>query len=40
MWPDDVIWLPHMLAGERFRGAFRLSADYQTLLEHELTLEP
>jgi len=40
MWPDDRIWLPHMLAGHRFRGTFRLTADHKTLLEHELTLEP
>ena len=39
MWPDDRIWLPHMLAGERFTGVFRLTADHRTLLEHELTLE-
>jgi len=39
MWPDDRIWLPHLLAGRRFSGTFRLSADYQRLLEHELTVE-
>jgi len=40
MWPDDRVWLPEMLAGHRFHGAFWLSADHKTLLEHELTLEP
>jgi 8-oxo-dGTP diphosphatase len=40
MWPDDIIWLPHMLAGKRFHGVFRLTADNKTLLSHELTLEP
>jgi 8-oxo-dGTP pyrophosphatase MutT (NUDIX family) len=40
MWPDDIIWLPHMLAGRRFHGVFRLTSDNQVLLEHELTLEP
>lgn len=40
MWPDDVVWLPRMLAGHRFTGTFHLTADYKTLLEHELTLEP
>lgn len=40
MWPDDRIWLPNVLAGHRFRGVFRLTADNKTLLEHELTLEP
>lgn len=39
MWPDDRVWLPHLMAGRRFRGAFRLSADHQTLLEHELVVE-
>jgi 8-oxo-dGTP diphosphatase len=39
MWPDDRVWLPQMLAGHRFRGVFRLSADHKTLLEHELTVE-
>jgi 8-oxo-dGTP diphosphatase len=36
MWPDDRLWVPHMLAGRRFSGTFRLSADYQRLIEHEL----
>lgn len=40
MWPDDTVWLPHMLAGRRFTGTFRLSGDYKALLEHQLTLEP
>jgi len=39
MWPDDVYWVPHLLAGRRFRGVFRLSADHKRLLEHELTVE-
>jgi 8-oxo-dGTP pyrophosphatase MutT (NUDIX family) len=39
MWPDDVVWLPHMLSGKRFTGAFHLSADHKTLLDHQLTLE-
>jgi 8-oxo-dGTP pyrophosphatase MutT (NUDIX family) len=39
MWPDDVIWLPHLLAGRRFEGTFRLSADHQRLLEHDLRVE-
>ena len=38
MWPDDRVWLPHMLAGHRFSGSFRLSADHRTLLEHELVV--
>jgi mutator protein MutT len=39
MWPDDRVWLPHLLAGRRFEGVFRLSADHAELLEHELTVE-
>lgn len=40
MWPDDRVWLPHMLAGRRFRGTFRLTGDNKTLLSHELEIEP
>lgn len=36
MWPDDRIWLHHVLAGRRVEGVFRLSADWKELLEHEL----
>ncbi len=35
MWPDDHIWLPDMLAGRRFRGTFRLTADYKRIVSHE-----
>lgn len=35
MWPDDRFWLPDMLAGRRFRGTFRLTADYQRIVSHE-----
>ena len=40
MWADDVVWLPHVLAGHRVQGIFRLSADHRTLLEHELRIDP
>jgi 8-oxo-dGTP diphosphatase len=40
MWPDDRVWLPHVLAGRLFHGVFRLSEDHKTLLEHKLTLLP
>lgn len=36
MWADDRHWLPHLLAGERFRGRFRFDADGDELLEWEL----
>jgi len=39
MWPDDRVWLPHMLAGRRFRGTFRLTDDWRTLVSHEFELE-
>lgn len=39
MWPDDRIWLPHLLAGRRVRGVFRLSADHTQLISHELQVE-
>jgi 8-oxo-dGTP diphosphatase len=40
MWPDDIVWLPHMLAGRCFTGDFHLTADNRTLLGHALTLRP
>ena len=36
MWPDDRVWVPHMLAGRRVRGVFRLSPDLKRLVSHEL----
>ncbi len=36
MWPDDRHWVPHLLAGRRFQGDFRLSDDLTQLLSHEL----
>ncbi len=39
MWPDDRLWVPHLLAGRRFRGTFRLSDDMLRLVSHELELE-
>jgi 8-oxo-dGTP diphosphatase len=37
MWRDDAVWLPHMLAGRRFRGRFIFDCD--TMLDHELSVE-
>ncbi|MCL4703825.1 8-oxo-dGTP diphosphatase [bacterium] len=34
MWEDDRIWIPHMLAGNKFEGRFLFDDD--RLLEHEL----
>ncbi len=39
MWPDDPIWVPHLLAGRRFSGTFRLTEDLAGVLEHELRVE-
>lgn len=35
MWPDDSIWLPEVLSGNRVRGRFRFG-EGETILEHEL----
>jgi len=40
MWADDRVWLPHVLAGRRVEGVFRLSDDHKRLLEHELRVDP
>jgi 8-oxo-dGTP diphosphatase len=40
MWADDTVWLPHVLAGRRVEGVFRLSDDHKRLLEHELRVDP
>jgi len=34
MWADDALWLPLLLAGERFRGRFVFDRD--TMLDHEV----
>lgn len=39
MWPDDRLWVPHLLAGRCFRGVFRLSDDHTRILEQELEVE-
>ncbi|MDR5709410.1 MAG: 8-oxo-dGTP diphosphatase [Armatimonadota bacterium] len=40
MWPDDRLWLPHLLAGRRFRGRFHFDGTAQHLLHYELHVEP
>ncbi len=39
MWPDDPLWVPHLLAGRRFAGTFRLREDLSTVIEQELSVE-
>jgi len=38
MWPDDRFWIPHLLAGEKFRGAFVFDGD--VLLAHRVERLP
>jgi 8-oxo-dGTP diphosphatase len=38
MWADDILWVPHMLAGRRFAGRFLFEGDQ--LLDHALVVEP
>jgi 8-oxo-dGTP diphosphatase len=37
MWADDVLWVPHLLAGRRFAGRFIFDGD--ALLDHQLEVE-
>ena len=37
MWADDVLWLPHLLAGRRFRGRFVFDGD--VMLLHEVIVD-
>lgn len=37
MWPDDRIWLPAFLKGQKFQGAFWLDENHQ-LIRHELKI--
>jgi 8-oxo-dGTP pyrophosphatase MutT (NUDIX family) len=39
MWADDAVWLPHVLAGSRVSGWFRLSEDMRCVVEHDLRIE-
>ena len=34
MWADDVIWIPRMLAGERFFGRFLFDGD--VMMDHSV----
>lgn len=40
MFPDDRHWVPHLLAGRRFEGTFRLSEDLMQIVSHELQVKP
>jgi 8-oxo-dGTP diphosphatase len=37
MWADDRVWLPHVIAGRRFRG--RAVFDGDTMLDHEIVVD-
>ena len=38
MWSDDRVWLPHLIAGETFRGEFVLSDDGESLVSYEMEI--
>lgn len=38
MWVDDRVWLPHLLDGQRFRGAFVLTDDGDAMHRYEMEL--
>ena len=38
MWSDDRVWLPHLIAGETFRGEFVLSDDGESLVSYEMDI--
>ncbi len=38
MWADDALWLPRLIAGERFGGRFIFDGD--SMLDHELWSAP
>jgi 8-oxo-dGTP diphosphatase len=37
MWADDILWFPHMLSGQPFRGRFLFDGD--ALLGHEVAFD-
>jgi 8-oxo-dGTP diphosphatase len=39
MWIDDRVWLPHLLAGETFRGEFVLSDNGESLRSYEMDVD-
>lgn len=36
MWPDDILWLPRILEGEKLQGEFRFDDD-DNVASHQLT---
>ncbi|MCX6712647.1 MAG: 8-oxo-dGTP diphosphatase [Candidatus Vogelbacteria bacterium] len=36
MWPDDTLWLPRTLAGEKLEGEFHFADDGTTFLKYDL----
>ena len=39
MWQDDLYWLPPMLVGHSFKGAFWFNEEGSELVRHHLDLE-
>lgn len=37
MWPDDIFWFPHFIAGRKFTGRFLFGAD-EKMLSHEVNV--
>jgi 8-oxo-dGTP pyrophosphatase MutT (NUDIX family) len=38
MWPDDTVWMPHLIAGELFAGTVHASID--KLISHNVKIVP
>ncbi|CCI42143.1 unnamed protein product [Albugo candida] len=38
MWPDDRIWLPHVLCGKSVYGHFHFASDEKTILFQKLSI--
>lgn len=39
MWPDDKFWLPILLDGKKFEGAFYFDEKMKEILKHKLEVE-
>jgi hypothetical protein len=38
MWADDILWLPHVLAGKNISGQFDFAGDETTIIDYELEI--
>jgi 8-oxo-dGTP diphosphatase len=36
MWPDDPLWLPHVLANKKVKGFFKLDLDQKTIHDYHI----